>query len=346
MEIYPQVLEWSDHGIPQKGTVMAHAGLADILCELNEPSAALAQVQSGLEMIDRVGGAWSAYVVYRALARLRQAQGNWVEALDALERAQRIGERAQVDLVVKQAEAQLARLRLAQGDLGAAAIWAANSGLNPDDAEANHPGWREVEYLTLARVLAAQGRHAEALSLLERLSQTAETEKRFGSLIAILAVQALVHQAQGNRNQALENLERALTLAEPEGYLRVFVDEGPSMRALLADFHSLVRQRIGASVDNASLRLLAYTEKILDAFSSTALVQPQTPGTLLEPLSERELEILRLISEGLSNQEIAVLLVVAVSTVKSHINHLYGKLGTHRRTQAVVIARERGLLSD
>jgi LuxR family maltose regulon positive regulatory protein len=247
---------------------------------------------------------------------------------------------------VIQAAALRAGLHLSQGDLAAAQAWIANSGLSPDDSEASHPGQREVGYLSLARVLDAQGRQTEALSLLDRLMRSAQTEERYGSAIAILVLQSLVYRKWGGTAGALERLEHALALAEPEGYVRVFLDERHPMRALLADLQSMIKQRIGAAFDSRSLRLMAYADKLLAAFSPPTPFPTQASGTGIEPLSERELEILRLISKGLTNQEIAAMLVVAVSTVKSHINNLYGKLGTNRRTQAIAIARDLGLLSE
>jgi LuxR family maltose regulon positive regulatory protein len=346
METYLQVLAWGDNGIPQKGALVAHAGLANVLYELDRLDAALDHVQSGLEQLEQVGGPGAALWIYRTLARVLQAKGKWADALDALDRAYQSGESAQIPFVMAQAAALRARVLLAQGDLEAATAWAADSGLNPDDAEASHPGLREAEYLALARVHAAQDRHAESLYLLDRLMQSAQAESRDGSVIEILAIQALINQAQGNRQLALDRLERALTLAEPEGYVRVFVDEGEPMALLLADLQSILNRTVSTSVDDASLRLLAYTDKLLPAFSQSHQAISTQPGTAIEALSERELDILRLISLGLTNQEIAAALVIAVSTVKSHINNLYSKLGTQRRTQAIAIARERGLLSE
>jgi LuxR family maltose regulon positive regulatory protein len=162
MEMYQQVLALADNGIPQRGSVMAHSGQANILCEHNHLDAAHAHLQLGAEQLERVGGVWVALVHYRALARVQQAQGNWAEALEALDRAYWNGQSAQVSFVTTQAAALRARLHLVQGDLGDAEIWAANSGLGLNDPEANHPGLREVEYLSLARVLNTQGRHTEA----------------------------------------------------------------------------------------------------------------------------------------------------------------------------------------
>jgi LuxR family maltose regulon positive regulatory protein len=166
------------------------------------------------------------------------------------------------------------------------------------------------------------------------------------SLMKIFILKALTYHRQGNSGQAFDCLERALTLAEPEGYVRIFVDEGEPMRLLLLEYQLIIKKKMGDQVDNDSLHLLTYTDKLLEGFSPIAPAKKAKTETLLEPLSERELEILRLLAVGHSNQEIAEILVIAVSTVKSHINHLYGKLGTHRRIQAIATARDLGLLSE
>jgi LuxR family maltose regulon positive regulatory protein len=346
MERYQQVLSWSDHEIPQRGTIMAHSGLANILCEFNKLEDALSHLQLGIEQLHKVGGAWVAFELYRSVARVNVSQGNLAEALGALSQASESGQNAQVDFVATQVAALQACTQLAQGDLKAAESWARNSGLSPDDSEASRPGLREVEYLSYARVLNAQGKNTQAAFLLERLLQSAQTEERNGSVITILTIQALVSQAQDNTSRAFERLEGALTLAEPEGFLRTFIDEGEPMHRLLLDYQSKIKKQISDGVDSESLRLLAYTDKLLAAFSQTVSDQKPGPETMVESLSERELDILRLIATGRSNQEIADILVIAMSTVKSHINSIYGKLSTNRRTQAVALAHDMGLLSE
>ena len=238
-----------------------------------------------------------------------------------------------------------AKYLLALGNLEPARLWAQNSGLAPEDAQVSHAGMRELAYQTLARILYAQARYVEASSLLERLYKAAESEERKGSVIENLALLSILYQSQEMSEQAMSCLEFALTLAEPEGYLRVFVDEGESMRNLLVDYQRIAKQRIGEKIGVADLRLLTYCDRLLAAFSSSELANSTGPRMLYEALSERELDILRLIATGRSNQEIAEILTIAVSTVKSHVNSLYGKLGIHRRTQAVSIARELGVLS-
>ena len=175
----------------------------------------------------------------------------------------------------------------------------------------------------------------EATGLLERLLKAAEEGGRTGSVIEILVHQALAYEAQGGVPRALVPLERALALAEPEGYMRIFVDEGEAMRDLL-------RHATTAGIASS------YTRRLLPAFDKPA--QPgSTPAqaaaaNLAEPLTEREIEVLLLIGAGMKNQEIADHLFISLSTVKRHIANAYGKLGVSYRTGAVARARELDLL--
>ena len=346
MEIYQQVLSWSKHGIPQRGTIMAHSGLANILCELNQVEGALSHLQLGIEQLQQVGGAWVAFELYRSLARVNVSQGDLANAVTVLNQAGESGKNARVDFVVTQVAALRAWVQLAQGNLTAAESWAVSNGLSHHDLEASRPGLREIEYLSYARVLSAQGKHTQASSLLDRLLNAAKEEGRNTSAIAILAIQAVIDQALGNRTLALERLEHALTLAKPEGFIRTFVDEGEPMYLLLLDYQTRIKETTSDGVDGSSSSLLTYVDKLLAAFSPRPSGERSEPTSVTEPLSERELDILRLIATGRSNQEIAEVLVVAVSTVKTHINNLYGKLGTNRRTEAIAIARDLGLLSE
>jgi LuxR family maltose regulon positive regulatory protein len=333
-EMYERVLAWVDPGLPQKGGVMARGGLAHILYERNQLEAAQAQIQLGEGQLAQVGGAYSAFVLHRVLARIQQVQGNWKDALDTLERSHQLGQAAQVGLVVAQASAWRARLQLAQGDLESAAAWAAHSGLTATEADASHPGWREVEFLTLARVLEAQGKQLEAFALLDRLTEAALAEGRNGSAISILVFKARAKHAQGQTTHALACLEQALALGEPEGYVRTFLDEGQPMQALLGQVTGERRAYAG--------RLLAAFEPV----GSEARPPPGSDLQLLEPLRERELDVLRLMAEGYTNPEIADRLVLGKSTVKTHINRLFHKLDVTSRTQALARARALGLLAD
>lgn len=349
-EIYEQVLVSADHGIPQKGALMAHGGLAHILYERNQLAAALTHIELGIEQLEQVGGSWSSLMLYRTLGRIQQALGNWIEALEALDRAYQSGQRTQVSIVVTQSAALRARLQLIQEDIEAAERWAANSGLSVDDPKADHPGLREEEYLSLARVLNAQGRHTEAQSLLHRLLHSAEAEGRIGSVIIILVLQCLSLQAQGHTAHALTVLERALKLAAPEGYVRLFLDEGEPLRQLLAILAA--RPAVKPSLHHYAEQLLAdfarpvrarWPDEVVPG-TSKAFPGRLTPTDLPEPLTSRELEILRLIADGRTNPEIAATLFLAVGTVKKHTNNLFGKLSASNRTQAVKRGRDLGLL--
>ena len=171
------------------------------------------------------------------------------------------------------------------------------------------------------------------MRLLAGLQHAAESTGQIGSAIRALALQALVLESRDERDLALSSLQKALSFGEPEGYVRSFVDEGEPMARLLR--HALSR----SIAPNYVARLLA-------AFArEDGPIYPKAPS-LAEPLSTRELDVLRLVVAGLSNPEIAEELVIAVSTVKSHINHIFGKLGVKSRTQAVAKARELQLLSS
>jgi LuxR family maltose regulon positive regulatory protein len=166
----------------------------------------------------------------------------------------------------------------------------------------------------------------EAMGLLERLLHAAEEGKRTGSVIEILVLQALAHQMQGDLSAALTPLERALTLAEPEGYIRIFVDEGPPMAVLLEE---AMKHGIAPN----------YVRQLLTAFGK-AEDRPPVKQVLIEPLSERELEVLRLLRTDLNGPEIARELIVSLNTIRTHTKNIYSKLGVNDRRAAVRRAEE------
>ena len=238
--------------------------------------------------------------------------------------------------------AQRARLLLAQGDLGGAARWTAERGLDADD----EPDYaREPGHLVLARVLLAQDRPGRALALLDRLHAAAAAQDRVGSLIEIGALRALALAASGEEAAAVAALADALTLACPQGHVRVFADEGPPMAALLARL--IAAQRSGGAAAEIPLGCLARLQRALGA-------QDIAPGAgrgrvtavpgLVEQLTSRELEVLEMLAAGRSNQAIASQLVITLDTVKKHVSHILGKLGAANRTEAVARARELSLI--
>jgi LuxR family maltose regulon positive regulatory protein len=232
---------------------------------------------------------------------------------------------------------------LKQGRLALARDWAHARGLSADD-EISYMG--EFEHLILARLLMAevQSRQArrsflQATGLLERLLKAAGAQNRTGSVIEILVAQALAHRGQGNHPLALASLERALSLAQPEGYVRLFMDEGEPMHLLLLDF----RARMKKQSSGQSHPLLVYVERLLSGFGRTEEIHPVAHPqkvNLIEPLSERELEVLKLLRTELSGPEIADQLVISPNTFRTHTKNIFSKLGVNNRRAAVRRAEE------
>ena len=285
------------------------------------------------------------YRWHAAQAQLKEAAGDLETALSLLDEAKQVYIQTLVpDL--RPLAAMKARIYLKQGRLDKAQAWAAERGLSLSD-EVSY--LHEFEHLTLARLEIA---NPLVNALLARLLQAAEAQNRRGSALDILLVQALAHEAQGNHPQALAALKRALSLAEPEGYVRIFVDEGKPMRMLIADFRLSIEKQMSSSAHTQ----LGYTGKLLAAFAPPVNKQSTTPALaagarvknpkseIVEPLSERELEVLRLVAQGLSNREISLRLFLALNTVKGHNQKIFNKLQVQSRTEAVARARELGLL--
>ncbi len=306
---------------------MAHVGLGRLLYEWNDLDGAMRHLLEGIRLGERQGdlvmgpGLQILLDGYLALARVRRVQGDVDALLELIRKSERWVRQHDPSRAAQVAVTQ-ARLWLALGNTGAAARWLRDWGLG-EATEYEHR--REYEYLTLARLLLAQGRWGEAVGLLARLAEAAETTGRIGSLVEVLALQALALRAQGESARALAALARALSLAEPEGYVRTFVDEGEPMGELLREAQS---QGVSPRYVGALLAALELSP-----------VQP-----LAEPLSSRELEILRRIAAGYTNQQIAEEFVIALTTVKKHASNIFGKLGVTNRTRAVARGRELGII--
>jgi LuxR family maltose regulon positive regulatory protein len=237
--------------------------------------------------------------------------------------------------------AQEARLRLAQGDVAGAARWAGDRGLGPGDAldYPNEPG-----HLVLARLLLAQGDAAAADALLGRLEDAAVSQERAGSLIEIRAIRAVAHAALGDEAGAIAALTSALDLGCPQGYVRVFADEGPAMAAVLGRL--IAAQRSDQRAARIPLACLARLQRAFGdghPAGSSAAADVRVPR-LVDQLTSRELEVLAMLAAGRSNQGIASHLVISLDTVKKHVSHLMGKLGAANRTEAVARGRELGLI--
>ena len=308
----------------------------EVLAELNDLDGAIRQALKGVELAER-GGRDVAFFGWSSLYLLRVlfSSGNMIGAEEVIEKMENIVREYDMPLLIPvQISAWQARIWLAQDRLEAVSQWVRERGL---DADGEPAFLREIEYVVLARLLIAQGRLDEATKLLQRLLEAAEAGEHTSRVVEILILQALALQAQGGTDQAITTLERALALAEPGGFIRTFVDEGPAMACLL--YEALSR---GIASE--------YVRRLLAAFPFHEPEQPkpsksQTPESeLVEPLSERELEVLQLIAEGLTNPEIASRLFLALNTVKAHTRNIYGKLNVHSRTQAITRAQALGLL--
>jgi LuxR family maltose regulon positive regulatory protein len=271
-----------------------------------------------------------------AMARVHEARGDFAGAFDLLEEAERHERRDPIPRV-RPIDAMKVRVRVAQGRFKDVMPWAGGIRKSLDD-----PGYlREFEHVTFVRVLIAAGDEpslTEAARLLDRLRREAETGGRAGSVIEMLVLESLAQHARANLRAALDLLGEALSRAEPEGYLRIFLDEGPRMRELLR--HATTRGLAGE-----------YTRHVLASFDETrrparpaAALAPAVPGPSLQALTTRELEILRLIAAGMRNQEIADHLAISAATVKRHIANAYAKLGAGHRTEALIRANELKLL--
>jgi LuxR family transcriptional regulator, maltose regulon positive regulatory protein len=329
---YQQALQLADeHGAEaQQITAHHHLGLALIYHELGDSESTAVYLQTAVDLGQRTTLVDWLHRWKLAQARFKESAGEWDAALELLDEAKRAYVKNPVP-IARPVETLKARFHLKQGRLDKARDWAQGHSISDEVSYL-----AEFDLLTLVRVRLADGSFDGVDDLLERLRILAEAQKRMGSVLEILLTQALAHRAQSHAQQAFATLEHALTLAKPEGYLRTFVDEGEAMRLLISDFR--------LSIANRAHPLSGYVDKLLAAFPQAAETVIQSKSEIIEPLSERELEVLRLVAQGLSNAEISQRLYLALSTVKGHNLRIFDKMQVQNRTEAVVRARELGLL--
>jgi LuxR family maltose regulon positive regulatory protein len=330
-----------------QGTADLYVGMGELRREHNELTVATQHLLKSKELGEHTGFMPNRYRWCVAMARIREAQGDPDGALEMFHEAERAYVR---DFFpnVRPIAALRARVWAGQGRLSEALGWVRAQGLSVED---DLSYLREFEHITLARILLAQFRNrsaredrsiGEAVGFLERLLKAARAGERRGSEIEILVLQSLAHQAQGDIQAALVPLEQALTLAEPEGYVRLFVDEGQPIAQLLRG--AVVRGVMPAF--SGKLLAVLGAEQPTEGEPSLPVSTPTFPPsqTLIEPLSQRELEVLRLFKTELSGPEIAQKLVIALSTLRTHTKSIYSKLNVDNRRAAVKRATELDLL--
>lgn len=345
MSVYERGLKLvTEQGEPAlRGAADMCVGMSELHRERDDLNAATQHLLRSKELGEFAGLPQNRYRWCVAMARIRQVQGDLDGALDLLAEAERLYV-SDFFPKVRPVAALKTRVWLTQGRLGEARDWAREQSLSAQD---DLSYLREFEHITLARVLLARYQSDrtdrsllfEAMGLLERLLLAAEVGGRRGRVIEILVLQALARQMQGDIPAALLPLQQALTLAEPEGYVRIFLDEGPPMAQLL-------HEAAGCKI------MPDYTAKLLAAFKAEQqrrVVEPPLPTApaaqpLIEPLSQRELEVLRLFKTELSGPEIAQELVIGLSTLRTHTKRIYSKLNVSSRRAAVNRAEALGLI--
>ncbi len=346
LRTYEQALQLASQeaGTVLRGTADMYVGMSQIACERGDLVAATEHLRRSQELGKQAGLGQNPYRWRVAMARVLESQGDLAGAVTLLDEAERVY-MGDFSPNVRPVPAVRARVLAARGDVAQALRWAAELGLSTDD----NPSYvREFEHVTLARVLLARcatdgdrGSLAEVARFLPRLLIAAEAGGRTGSVIEILVLQALAHRAGGDTPGALAPLERALTLAEPQGYVRVFTGEGPPMASLL---EAVAGRRPGWDYVH---RLLAALAQDGGTDLGPSPVDRSTRGSdgLVEPLSERELDVLRLLATDLGGPAIARRLFVSVNTMRTHTKSIYAKLGVNSRRAAVRRAEDLDLLS-
>jgi len=327
-ETYRRVLQLvSDQPLPSAAG--AHLGLARICYEWNDLDAAEQHGQQSLQLTRQYDRVLDRFIISEVfLARLKLARGDVAGAAAMLaETEQSVRQNNFVHRMPEVAAAQVLLL-LRQGDLAAAA----------------HLAQTHLLSISQARVHLAQGDTSAALAVLEPLRRQMEAKDWQDEQLKVMVLQAVALHAHGEKEKAVQLLGEALALAEPGGFIRIFVDEGEPMRLTISDFRLLIEKQLRGQ----DHKLLGYVDKLLAAFAQPAAMPQskiQNPKSkMLEPLSQRELKVLQLVAQGLSNREIGERLFLALDTVKGHNRRIFGKLQVQSRTEAVARARELGLL--
>jgi len=319
---------------------LVEVGIANVLCEWNDLEAALVHIKQGLALLPFWGKIDDSVLANITLARIHLAQGNRSDAMEALQKAiQLVQTRGVFSEAPDAVEAVQVKMWLLHGDWVSVDRWEATLEKrfgSPDPFRFED----ELTHITIARVFIAQNKPDEAIGLLANLEETARSAGRMGRVIEILLLEALALQELSESNHAILALTECLALAEPEGYMRVFLDEGRPMQRLLSQW----------SAQASSSPLLDYAIHLLYQFEAephgvmAAQGNASPTGNLIDPLSQREQEVLSLMGAGISNRQIAENLVLSEGTIKFHVHNILQKLEVHSRTAALVRAKELKLI--
>lgn len=339
LQTYREGLEFAERSgqasTPSVGTM--HIGIARILYARNDLDGARRHADQGITLAGQLTSLQPLAAGYVTLAWIRLAEGDYRGAVDAMDAARQAFPNADAVALLHPVPVAGARLSLLGGDVAGAVTWVEELGLSATDA----PGFaREQEYLLLVRALIARDEPDQALHLLQRLSSAADAQGRIASVIEIRILQAVAFAVAGDRGRGLMSLVQALTLAQAEKPVRIFVDEGPPMWTLLGGLVAAGRRARPVGVESISAEYLGL---LIRAARGSATGNQGSPF-MVESLTERESEILAMLAAGKRNREIAASLMVTLDTVKKHVTHTLDKLGATNRTQAVTRARQLGLI--